>query len=853
MRHQIIAAAIAAFVCANTAAAQAPVPTAADSALAECSAAARAKNEAAALSAADRAESLYRAQLAAPGRGAYARVGIARVIGECRIGFADFMSQGRLSGQSVDLLKEALAIDSTHWSARFVLAMNYFYAPAFLGRADDAAREFQHLIDQQGGRTNPPVYAQPWIRLGELHARQRRYAQALAVWRRGAELFPAEARFAELIRENERRAQAPDSAAPAPALAAAPAAAPAPPSAASTAPPRAGQRTVALEAITVHASSSRMDDTRSGTALKRLDVLMTPGGTADLMQAIQTGPGTTRAAEGSDLYVRGGDPAESPVWVDGARLVYAGRYENLNGAAFGVLDPAVLGSASFSSGGFSARFGNALSGVLDVETLGRPTTRAGVLSANTVGAGAMMQTPLSRTVGAWGALRATEGSLMLAMHGRGDEFSVSPRGLEGIGGMVWTPRPGWQVKATGMVDEDESARGITAYGYTGAFRSRGGTRLATLSARGVSRDGRTAMRATLAGTERTSRFGFGVMDRARTDQTVSARVDADRMVGGGRLRVGAEAAGMDARRTGTTPTTDQLAPGSPSVVETAERDDASHLGGYAEYEWAPGGRVGVVAGVRADRLPGEDAWTVDPRLALALRTGAWTLRVGGGEFHQGRWRTRFALPNAGSPSGTPTRARHLVAGVERAGEPSMKVEVYGKEYDGYAAAGAGPQIRAGRAAGMDAVVRWSRQDRLNGWVTYSALRGRVDLADGSTAPSAVDVTHSFTGVATLRLPYDLQLGNTLRYATGRPYTERDSTGYGAPNGGRLPEYLRLDTRVTRFWTVGGRLLVTYAEMLNTTNRHNVSAYSYDEASARRTTQRNYFATRTLVLGGSLNF
>jgi hypothetical protein len=243
---------------------------------------------------------------------------------------------------------------------------------------------------------------------------------------------------------------------------------------------------------------------------------------------------------------------------------------------------------------------------------------------------------------------------------------------------------------------------------------------------------------------------------------------------------------------------------------------------------------------------------VDPRIAVAVRAGEWALRVGGGEFHQGRWRTRYALPNPGLPSGTPRRARHLVAGAERRGEPSVKLEAYTKTYDEYVPAGEGPRIEAGRATGADAIIRWTKQERLNGWLTYSLLRGRVDLEDGQTVPSAVDVTHSITAVAMLKLPYDLQLGNTLRYATGRPYTPRVEGELGSIHGDRLPTYLRLDTRLMRFWNVRGRTLVTYMEMLNTTDRANIAGYAFDDTTGERTAIRTFFGQRTVVFGGSVN-
>lgn len=802
-----------------------------------CTAAGERKDEAAARPAIQQATTLLREWMQAEPRGVEPRVRMANVRARCEIPFTDMMGAGALIGQANALLEEALQIDSTHWEARFTLAMHHYHTPEFLGRTPEAIRHLETLLRQQGDGAQPH-FAETYLYLGDLYRRASRADDATAIWRRGAALFPADPRFAQKLGTGGGAALAAPSAL------------------------RDSSRTVVMEAITVE-GGTRMDDTRSAVALKRVDVLTTPGGTADVMQAFQTSPGATRAAEGSDLYVRGGDPAEAPVFVDGARLFYPGRYETLNGATFGILDSQVLDAAYFSSGGFSARYGDALSGVLDVRTVGRPDTRTLALNANTVQLGTSLRLPVTPKIGAWGTLRGTDAGLMLAMHGRTGEFARAPAALEGMMGIVWEPRAGSEVKLTAMADEDALAREVDAYGWTGPFRSRGSNRLAALSGRTLLADDRIALRGAVSASRRQTRFRFGVLDRERTDRGATARVDADvSLAGGGRVSLGAEGAWMDNAQAGMVPSTDRLAPGSPAeALDFAE--DASHVGGYVEGERALGGRFALIAGIRADRLPGEDAWSTDPRLALAFRGGDWTLRVGGGVFHQGRWRTKYRVPDAGAPAGTPTRAEHLVVGAERGGEPSLKVEGYVKRYGEYVQDGDGPRITAGRVAGVDAIVRWSEQRRLNGWITYSYLDGTVDLEDGRTVPSAVDVRHSLTGVARWSFRPGWELGSTLRIGSGKPFT--DITGgteeedgrivpvYGAPNGERLPTYRRLDARVTRYIPMRAGVGVVYLETLNVLDTKNVAGYTYGAGYAERRPVHSYFSQRTLVLGLGLTF
>jgi tetratricopeptide (TPR) repeat protein len=754
------------------------------------------------------------------------------------------MEQGALSARASEILRAALELDATHWAARYFLAVNYFHNPEFMGLTDDAIVEFETLLEQQGDQTDFPEMAAPYVYLGDLYLRVDRADEARATWSRGAALFPDDPRLAErLAPVSEPGGDAPpvegDGAA---------------------APDSGGARVVdyAMEPLVATVDGGyAMDDTRPQATLSKIDVYMAPGGTADILQVFQMLPGVTRVGEGSDLYVRGGDPAEAPVFVEGARLLYAGVFEGLYGSEFGILDPSVLRRAYFSSGGFSARWGDALSGLVDLETDGAPTISQARAGLNFVGGGATWRSPVGSRGGWWTSVRATDTSLLLALYDDTDEYPSAPRSVEGVAGASFAPRPGLELKAMALVAGDGAAREIDAHGWRGPFESRGSTALALLSARAMDADAGLGLRATASWTRRGSDFEFGVLDRERTDERLSVRIETDLGADAARqLRFGLEAAHLASLAEGSVPTTERIGPGSPSEALAASRDATAHMGGYLEGELRPIPALALVAGARLDRLPGEDAGTLDPRLAVAWRAGDWTWRLGGGTFHQGRWRIGYDLPDGGIPAGVPRRARHAALSLEREGRPTIRVETYVKSYGSYVPEEEELEIDAGRARGLDALVRWAQTDRWGGWISYSYLDGELDLRDAGRVSSEFDVTHSLTAVGTYSLGA-WQVGGTARYATGRPYTPvigaeagdgPPDPVYGAAMSDRLPTYFRLDARLTRFQRVGGRLAVFYLEALNVLDRPNASAVVYDQDWENPRTVGSFFSDRTLVAG-----
>jgi len=818
---------------------------AAGESLAACTRAAEAGDQAAAAEAADDAKAGFEAGQAARPDDPAPQVGLASVLLRCRIPFAPFMEQGAISARAGEILRAALELDPSHWEARYLLALNYYHNPEFLGLTGDAIREFETLLEQQGDRTDFPEMAGPYAWLGDLYLRVGRSEDARAVWERGAALFPSDERLAERL-----GGAAPEGAGEG-----------------AEGPPASGDaaaRTIDHQAeplVVIVDAGYAMDDTRPQATLSKVDVYMAPGGTADILQVFQMLPGVTRASEGSDLFVRGGDPAEAPIFVEGARLLYPGVFETLHGGIFGILDPAVLRRAYFSSGGFSARWGNALSGVVDLETDGAPTVAGGRLGMNFVGGGATYRSPVGGRAGFWTSVRATDTSLLLAIQDQADDYPSTPRSIEGVVGATFAPRRGVELKALALAEGDGAARDVDAIGWRGPFESRGRTALALVSGRLLTPDAGAALRATASWTRRSTGFEFGVLDRERIDERIEVRVTGDLGAHASRqLRAGVDAAALHAREDGRVPTTERVEPGSPFETLDGSRDETSHLGAFVEAEIRPLPPLALVVGARVDRLPGEDETTLDPRMAIAWREGDWTWRVAGGTFQQGRWRVGYELPDGGVPAGIPRRARHLAFGVEREGRPAVRVETFVKTYDRYVPEEDALEVERGRVSGVDALVQWPQTDRWGGWVAYSLLRGRVDLVDGGTVPSEVDVTHSLTAVAT-RTIGAWQIGTTARYATGRPYTPavgaiRDGgfpePVYGERMSRRLPDYVRLDGRLTRFQRIGGRFTVFYLEALNVLDRANASGIVYDADWKNARFVDSFFAERTLVAGAEID-
>ncbi len=146
-----------------------------------------------------------------------------------------------------------------------------------------------------------------------------------------------------------------------------------------------------LEAVVISAGTFEASDKKKGTVLTSLDIVTTAGADGDVTGALKTLPGTQQVGEAGGLFVRGGTATESNIYMDGA-LVNNFFYSSTPGiASRGRFNPFLFKGTVFSSGGYSALYGQALSSALILESTDLPEKTEASLSAHIIGIGGGLQ------------------------------------------------------------------------------------------------------------------------------------------------------------------------------------------------------------------------------------------------------------------------------------------------------------------------------------------------------------------------------------------------------------------------------------------------------------------------------
>lgn len=157
-----------------------------------------------------------------------------------------------------------------------------------------------------------------------------------------------------------------------------------------------------LTAVVITAGSFEASDQKKTTVLKPLDIVTTASANADVAAAMRTLPGTQQVGESAELFVRGGEGYETRQFIDGTTVAnpFFGQAPNI--ASRGRFSPFLFKGTVFSTGGYSALYGQAMSSALILESIDLPDQSSASASLSPLFVGAQYQHLAKNKNSSWG-------------------------------------------------------------------------------------------------------------------------------------------------------------------------------------------------------------------------------------------------------------------------------------------------------------------------------------------------------------------------------------------------------------------------------------------------------------------
>jgi hypothetical protein len=157
-----------------------------------------------------------------------------------------------------------------------------------------------------------------------------------------------------------------------------------------------------LKAVVITAGTFEASDTKRATVLNPIDIVTTASANADVTGAIKTLPGAQQVGESEGLFVRGGTAQETKIFIDGT-LVNNFFFSSVPDIAQrGRFSPFIFKGTVFSSGGYSALYGQALSSALILESVDLPEQSSANFGVSTVGLSGGIQHLAKKKNASWG-------------------------------------------------------------------------------------------------------------------------------------------------------------------------------------------------------------------------------------------------------------------------------------------------------------------------------------------------------------------------------------------------------------------------------------------------------------------
>ncbi len=139
-----------------------------------------------------------------------------------------------------------------------------------------------------------------------------------------------------------------------------------------------------LGEVVISAGSFEANDKTKGANMTPIDVVTTAGNNGDIANALKSLPGTQQIGEQEGLFVRGGAGDETKQYVDGT-VLKSPNFPSVPGLMQpAYLSPFLFKGINFSSGGYSALYGDGMSGALILESVDLPDQSSSIIGGSPI-------------------------------------------------------------------------------------------------------------------------------------------------------------------------------------------------------------------------------------------------------------------------------------------------------------------------------------------------------------------------------------------------------------------------------------------------------------------------------------
>ncbi|HMS66351.1 MAG TPA: carboxypeptidase-like regulatory domain-containing protein [Ignavibacteria bacterium] len=627
---------------------------------------------------------------------------------------------------------------------------------------------------------------------------------------------------------------------------------------------------VKTEEILVTASSFT-SGSNTAVTLTPLEIVRIPGADADIYRAITTFPGSNQVNEGSRITVRGGNPNEVLTIIDQASLYNPFLFdETFNVSSYSTVNPWGLKGINFTSGGFSAKYGNVLSAVLDLKSYDMPQSTGmfawlGLANASLDG----VYVSKNRNFGATFSLGKLFLEPYFAINGKYSDYSPIPQSNQ-LGGTL-----SYKIGSTGNLkfyaNYNDDKVGIFNAGPTfeGFFNTNSKNVFTNLKLM-VAPSSSTLLNAGVSFSSYDRYTNYGILNTSTKEIYSKGRVDFTKNVTSKiDINTGVEYEYNGYEFGGTVPQFSyNLNLNAPAYLVNTD-ENSGRIGAYIESQIKLSNKVFVIPGIRSDYQTLSENISFDPRISFGYQPAHNnSIRGAFGVYHQNPKIDYFLRTPENDLK--PEDALHYILGYEYNNDNKIifRVEGFYKDYGNlvlfnlrdlyYRSEG------EGYAKGVDVFIKTKIANKFTGWISYSYLDSkRKQYEAQNLVPSKFDITNTMSLVGSYNLSDQIVFGATLKMSTGEPYTPvigsyyDNNQGvyvpvYGETNSDRFPNYSRVDINAQYIFSLLGKFTVAVLAFNNIFNQNNIYdyTYNYDYTEKREIITNN---RRTVYLGLGMQF